>query len=155
MRYMTKEWYEDCQRAYCVLPFDTALQKQVKDIQKRYFAEYERSFPAPPDFADLLDTLHDSTVVYAREDEEGYVLITDRSDIQGEDTLRISFKKAKIITDSISDKKAYWGYHELYPAEGGYELHVLFFEISESISLPELTLRFENIEIKDISKSEK
>ena len=97
MKYMTKEWYEQCQIASRP-PFDKSLEEYVNKVWRTYWREYKKMFPYPPDFMKTIDKLHDCDIVSADVLGNDYIIITDNSEwgIEGH---------TKIVLKSIVLKK--------------------------------------------------
>ncbi len=148
---MTKEWYELCQLAGRP-PFDAALQAYVNSVQKAYAREYERSFSCPPRFMNAIAELHDHDVVSAGFDGSDYIIVMDDGGCSTEGSVRLVLKNAVLEKQDFDGQDLGWCYAELYPAQRGYELHVLFYEYGSDKTY-ELTAECENVEItntKDI-----
>ena len=143
MKYMTKEWYDYIQVSPR-LPFDSSLQKNG-DVIGAYWSEYKKLFPSPPDFMKTIDRLHDFSVLSAGFIGNDYVihLEDDDNELDGN---KIILKNAVVKKQDFHEQYIGWCYHELYPTEKGYELHVLFFEYG-SREMYDLIVECENVEI--------
>ena len=148
MKYMTKEWYEQSQLAGRP-PFDKSLKDYVNRIHSTYWHEYKKMFPCPPDFMKTIDKLHDCEIVSANVVGNDYIIISDNSEWGVEGYTKIIFKNAVIKKQDFDKQELGWCYDELYLAERGYELHVLFFEYGSS-DVYELIVECENIEITNV-----
>ena len=153
MKYLTKEWYEQCQLAGTP-PFDKSLEDYVRKVQETYRCEYEKMFPCPPDFMKTINKLHDCNIVSANMVGNDYTIITANGEQGFDGYTQIILKNAILKKKDFENQKLGWCYEELYPTERGYELHVLMFEYG-SDNMYDLIVECEDIEtmnsIKDIS----
>ena len=147
MKYMTKEWYDLCQKAGSP-PFDEDLNKQVELTIHAYWNEYEKTFNTPPKFMETIDNLHDAEVLSAKHLNNDYVITINGNVWGARGTLQIVLKNAIIKKQDFENQKIGWGYDELYKTDIGYELHVLFFEYGTS-KMYDLIVECENINIID------
>lgn len=150
MKYMTKEWYEQCQLANRP-PFDKSMEEYCQKNQRTYWLEYKKMFPCPPDFMKTIGRLHDCDIVSADVVGNDYIIITDNSEWGVEGYTRIVLKNIVLKKQDFDKQNLGWCYEELYLAERGYELHVLLFEYG-SKKMYELIVECENIEIANVEE---
>lgn len=72
-------------------------------------------------------SLHDSTVKALRQEGEDLVLEFDREDEDWHTVSQIRFRDSRILCQEIPVENAWWLYDEIWPAAGGYEVHVLLY----------------------------
>ena len=143
MKYMTKDWYAQCQTAR-----DKLQKKHVADIQQAYQTNYEQMFPTPPKFTETIDHLHDCDITSAGLIGDDYVIIADNLDRATCEHIKIVLHNAVVKKQDFTDQELGWCYHELYLTARGYELHVLLFEYG-SRDMYDLIVDCESIEIID------
>ena len=158
MKYMTAQWYMMCQEH----PKGEKVDRAIREATDAYHQQYVKNFAShEPDFGEA--HLHDSIVLYYRLEGSDLVmdLEPDLTDITrlvfkdcevmnlgffiGSKKPRIAVKRAAILKESEPLKNAWWLYNEIYPTDGGYEIHVLLDK--GSFRLIEFTVRARDIEL--------
>ena len=158
MKYMTPKWYMMCQELYPSTKTERFIHEAIEDYRKEYIKNFSDHEP------DLDKAhLHDSVVLSVRQ-VDGDLMIALKPDIT--DISRLVFKDCKILNLDvfIGSKKpgsaakraailkqpeplkdACWLYDEIYPTDGGYEIHVLLDK--GSFRLIEFTVWAEDIKL--------
>ena len=158
MRYLTAKWYMMGQE----YPRSERTERAVREAIESYHQEYARNFGAhEPEFGKA--RLHDSIVLSSRQEGKDLVLdlepdLTDITRLVFKDceilTLEgfvgnkrqgTAVKRASIVKQEDPLKDAWWLDEEIYPSEGGYEIHVLLGK--ENWRLIEFSVRAREIEI--------
>ncbi|MBQ8402965.1 MAG: DUF4085 family protein [Clostridia bacterium] len=136
MKYLTKEWYKTMQ--------DSAPEsrKIVKSTLEAYWSEYNKNFGEnPPPFEEYFD-FHDSKITNLEKAGNDFIIEIDPDEGSEFDIDKIVFKNARLIECEEGIAGTYWIYDELYPAEHGFEIHIL----TERSDVKYLTLECENVE---------
>ena len=158
MRYLTPRWYMMCQEGFSSAQTEHA----IHEAMETYRQEYNKNFGGhEPDFGKA--HLHDSVVLSYR--QEGGDLVMDlepdltnitRLVFKDCEVLNLDVfigskkpgsaaKRAAILKQPEPLKDAWWLYDEIYPADGGYEIHVLLDK--GNFRLIEFTVRASDIKL--------
>ena len=136
MKYLTQDWFWAMQ--------ESGLEDdpRVEEPPKEYLAVLKQQ-DIPERILDRLD-FHDSEVLEIGRDAEKLVLhMEDR----GWGYCHITFREPEILTLDEGLAGCEWLYEEVYRADGGYEMHVLFFSRKE-LGLKGLIVRCSDITIE-------
>ena len=150
MKYMTKEWYNQCQMAST--HFDILEKEQLWKNQRIYWNKYKEMFPTPPEFMERIDNLHDCEINSAEFSDNDFIVVADNSGWGMEGYTKIIFKNAILKKKDFNNQEVGWCHHELYPTDLGYELHVLIFEYGSG-NMYGLIVECENIEIVNVENT--
>ena len=158
MRYMTPKWYMMCQE----YPTSEKTERAIREAMDAYHQQYVKNFAShEPDFGKA--HLHDSVVLSYR--QEGGDLVMDlepdltnitRLVFKDCEVLNLDVfigskkpgsaaKRAAILKQPEPLKDAWWLYDEIYPTDGGYEIHILLDK--GSFHLIEFTIQASEIEL--------
>ncbi len=156
MKYMTPQWYMMC------LHPSAENERSICEPMEAYRREYIKNFgKQEPDFGNA--HLHDSIVLSQRQEGGDLVmeLEPDMTDITrlvfkdcrvlhldvfiGRKKSGSAAKRAAILRESEPLKDAWWLYDEIYPTDGGYEIHILLDK--GSFHLIEFTIQASEIEL--------
>ena len=158
MKYMTPQWYMMCQELHP----SAKNERSIREAMEAYRREYVKNFGRKePDFGNA--HLHDSIVLSQRQEGGDLVmeLEPDMTDITrlvfkdcrvlhldvfiGRKKPGSAAKRAAILRESEPLKDAWWLYDEIYPTDGGYEIHILLDK--GSFRLIEFTIQASEIEL--------
>lgn len=123
-----------------------SCQETVERTMEEYWAEYKSRG------LDKLWTgdhsLHDSSVKALRQEGEDLVLEFDREEEDWRTVSRIRFRDPRILRQEAPLENAWWLYDEIWPIEGGYEVHVLLYRENAPA---ELIVACSNLELQWIN----
>ena len=158
MKRMTPQWYMMCQGLHPSAENERSIRKAMEAYRREYIKNFGKQ---EPDFGNA--HLHDS-IVLSQWQEGGDLVMELEPDMT--DITRLLFKdcqvlhldafigrkkpgsaakRAAILRESEPLKDAWWLYDEIYPTDGGYEIHILFEK--GSFCLIEFTIRASDIEL--------
>lgn len=137
MKYFTKEYYK----------------APKEEVSAKYKEEFNRNFQEKTPFMKFFDTLHDCDIYWIKTDGDEVYFRIGHEGCGAKGFSDIIFKNTIVKKQDFELMEAStfgWCYHEIYPSDRGYELHVLFYRYGYEEPY-EFVFEFESVEITDKS----